>query len=130
MAKAAAAAKTGDARRAAIQLFDAVNQPITFEKVSPVRQQRWLDNANTMPLLFTGTPAAPTSCEQLGAIKVPVMVVGGSISRDHFRYGTQALAKCLPPGTESVQIPNAPHIWPAGNPEAAAKAILDFIAKH
>ena len=130
MAKSAAAAKAGDSRQAAILLFDAVNQPNTFDKVSPARQQRWLDNANSVGPLFAGGGPAPVSCAELGAIKVPVMVMGGALSRASYRYTDEALLRCLPPGTESFWVPDAHHIWPAENPEAGAQAILNFVSKH
>ncbi len=130
MGKSVAAAKAGDSRRAAVLLFDAVNQPRTFEKALPAGQQRWLDNANSVAAMFAGGGPAPVSCAELGAIKVPVMVMGGALARASYRYTDEALLRCLPPVTESFRVPNAHHIWPAENPEAGAKAILNFIAKH
>jgi len=130
MGKSVAAAKAGDSRQAAVLLFDAVNQPNTFDMASPARQQRWLENANSVGPLFAGGGPAPVSCAELGGIKVPVMVMGGALARASYRYTDEALLRCLPPGTESFQVPNAHHIWPAENAEAGAKAILNFISKH
>ena len=130
MAKAGAAARSGDARQAAIQVWDAVNRPHTFDKAPPELQWRWLDNANTVRAMFAGTPTKPVSCEQLAAIRVPVLVLGGELSREGYLLGNEALLHCLPAGTQSVQIPNAHHKWNEENPEAAALAILAFIARH
>ena len=130
-AKSAAAAKAGDAKQSAILLYDAVIGEIgAFQQISPSRQQRWLDNANTMAPMHAGAGAIPVSCEQLGALKVPALVIRGENTRNNFRYGNQAALECLPRHTESAVIANAPHPWPLVNPEAGAKAILAFVAKH
>jgi pimeloyl-ACP methyl ester carboxylesterase len=88
--KTRAAAKAGDARQAVMLLWAAVlDDPDAFQKASPVQQQRWLDNANTLALSFaddTGR-ALTVTCEQLGALKVPALVVTGEKSRASFRYG-------------------------------------------
>lgn len=120
MAKAGTAAKAGDSEQAAILVWDAVNRPHTFDKGSPGLQKRWLDNAKTVRPMFAGTPAKPVSCEQLAAIRVPVMVLGGDLSREGYLLGNEALLRCLPTGTQSIRIPNAHHKWNEENPDATA----------
>jgi pimeloyl-ACP methyl ester carboxylesterase len=80
--------------------------------------------------MLTGAPAGPLSCEQLGATRVPALVLSGELSRDGYRFGNEALLKCLPAGTPHVAIANAHHKWNEENPVAAAQAILAFISKH
>jgi pimeloyl-ACP methyl ester carboxylesterase len=130
MGKVSAAAKAGDSHRAAVSLFDAVNQPSTFDKASPAVQKGWLDNAKTIAPMFAAPAAPPISCEALAAVKVPVMVIGGALQRASYRMTNEALLRCLPPGTRYVELPNAHHIWPAENPRDGAQAILAFIAGH
>jgi len=115
-----------------ILLWAAVlDDPDAFQKATPVQQQRWLDNANTLALSFADTGRAlSVTCEQLGALKVPALVVTGEKSRANFRYGNEMLVSCLPKGTATAVVPNAPHNWFAANPAGAAKAILAFIAQH
>jgi pimeloyl-ACP methyl ester carboxylesterase len=128
MAKAVAAAKAGDDDRAAMLVWDAVNQPYTFDKAPQSQQKRWLENARTTgPMLSGATPRA-VSCEQVMAIKVPVAVISGELSRDGYRFGNEALLRCLPAGTPYFRIPDAHHKWNEENPDEAAKAILGFIA--
>jgi len=131
-AKARAAAKAGDAKQAAMLLWAAVlDDPDAFQKASPVQQQRWLDNAKTLALSFADAGSAfSVTCEQLGTFKVPALVLTGENSRANFRYGNEMLVSCLPKGTATAVVPNAPHNWFATNPTAAAKAILAFIAQH
>jgi pimeloyl-ACP methyl ester carboxylesterase len=132
-AKTRAAAKKDDARQAVMLLWAAVlDDPNAFQKASPAQQQRWLDNAKTLALSFADNTsrALTVTCEQLGALKVPALVGTGEKSRASYRYGNETLVGCLPKGTATAVIPNAPHNWFAVNPTAAAKSILAFMAKH
>ncbi len=127
--RAAAAAKAGDAKQAAILLFDAVSgETRAFQKATVARQQRWLDNANTIGLMYGDAPPG-VSCEQLLAIKLPMLVMQGEKSRRYFAQGVEKLLSCLPDGTSRAVVPNAPHMWYAVNPRPGAEVILDFIAK-
>ena len=82
----ATAAKSGDAKSAAILLFDAVNQPHTFEGISVARQRGWLQNARTLRPMFAGKPAPTLTCERLRELRVPTLVVGGALSRSNFKH--------------------------------------------
>jgi pimeloyl-ACP methyl ester carboxylesterase len=106
-AKTRAAAKAGDARQAVVLLWAAVlDDPDAFQKASPAQQQRWLDNANTLALSFADTGRAlSVTCEQLGALKAPALVVTGEKSRANFRYGNEMLVSCLPKGTATAVSP-------------------------
>jgi pimeloyl-ACP methyl ester carboxylesterase len=126
-----AAAKSGDDERSAILLADAVlGDAQGFERWPSVRQQRWLDNARTMKPMYSGRPTAPVSCEQLKGLRVPALVVRGEHTRESFKFGHDALLACLPPATPSAIIPGATHFWGQDNPQAAAEAVLAFVAKH
>lgn len=130
-AAVAAAAEAGDAVRAAILLFNAVmDDSDAFSKATAERRQRWLDNAHTIRLMFGGPDPTPLTCEALRLMKVPALVLGGENSRLNFRLAIDRLMACLPRGTELAVIPNAPHFYAPANPEATARAILSFVAKH
>ncbi len=132
-AKASAAAKAGDARKSIILFYNAIlNDPQAFQKAPMVSQQRVIDNAKTMTLLWArpANNALPTTCEQLGSLRVPALVVTGEKSRANFRYGNETLLGCLPKSTATAVIPGGTHMWFAENPHAAAQAILAFIAQH
>lgn len=130
MRRVAEIAKTGKAREAAILLFNTVNAPVTFAHVSAERQKNWLDNQNTVAPMFSDSVGIPVSCAELSALKVPALVVGGEKSRANFRLGNAALVACLPTGTESIQVPGAPHSWAAHDPQFAARVVMEFLAKH
>jgi pimeloyl-ACP methyl ester carboxylesterase len=130
-AKTRAAAKAGDAKRAVMLLWAAVlDDPDAFQKFSPAQQQRSLDNANTLALSFADVSRPSITCEQLGALKVPALVMRGENTRASFRFGNEMLVSCLPKGTATAIVPNAPHNWFAANPYGAAKAILAFMQQH
>ena len=130
-AKSVQAAKAGDDKQAAILLYNAVlNDPDAFRKAPLAIQQRVLDNARTLSPLFARPNTLPTTCEQLGSLKVPALVVRGENTRANFRYGNETLLGCLPKNTATAVIPGAPHNWFEANPDAGAQAILAFIAQH
>jgi pimeloyl-ACP methyl ester carboxylesterase len=130
-AEAAALAAAGNHRHAAILLFDAVvGSPGAFDKLSSGAQERWLSNSRTVPLMFADRTRKPVSCEQIGKLQVPALVIGGDSSRISQQAGNDALMKCLPPDTTRAVVPNATHVYWLTQPEATARAILQFIAKH
>jgi pimeloyl-ACP methyl ester carboxylesterase len=130
-AKSVEAAKAGDDKQAAILLYNAVlNDPDAFRKAPLARQQSVLDNARTLSIYWAHPTTLPTTCEQLGSLKVPALVLRSENSRANFRYGTETLLGCLPKNTATAVIPGATHLWYEANPDAGARAILAFIAKH
>jgi pimeloyl-ACP methyl ester carboxylesterase len=131
IARATAAAKSGDAKQAAAFFFNAVlGDPAAFEAAPAMRQERWLDNANSLAPMFGGAAPRPISCEEFGAFKIPVLVMRGENTLEAFAQGNDALIGCLPKGTSTAVVPNAPHVWYPVNAQAGAAAILEFVAKH
>lgn len=130
-AKSVEAAKAGDHKQAVILLYNAVvNDPDAFRKAPLASQQRVLDSARTLSPYWARPTTLPTTCEQLGSLKVPALVVRGENTRASFRYGNETLLTCLPKNTATAVIPGAPHTWYDANPDAGARAILAFIAQH
>jgi pimeloyl-ACP methyl ester carboxylesterase len=129
--RSAAAAQAGDVRQAAILLFDAVqDDPAAFENAPPARQERWLANARTLPLMFAGAAPLQVTCEELASLKVPVLIMRGQLTRANFALGDDMLLSCLPRGTELAVVPDARHMWYSVTPRAGADSILAFIARH
>lgn len=125
------AAMAGDDKRAAILLANAVlGDSDGFSKWAPARQQVWLDNAKTIKPMFAGPTPKPVTCDQLKALKVPVLAVRGANTRASYKYGYEALLPCLPQASEAFIVPDAMHVWPSDNPPGAASAILAFLAKY
>lgn len=127
----ATAAKAGRPRESAILLANAVlGDPAGFDKWTPVRQARWLENERTMLPMYSGAGPKPVTCEQLNGLRVPVLIVRGEKTRDSYRYGHEALVACLGSKAASAVIPNAMHPWGSDEPEVSARVIRAFIAKH
>ncbi len=131
IAESDAAADRGDAKQAAILRFNAVHgDPAAFQNASAARQERFLDNARTLRPMSHGAAPPPVRCEDLAALRVPAMVMGGDATRANFRFGDEATIACLPKGTATAIIPNAPHMWYPIAPVAGAEAILSFVEKY
>jgi len=129
--KVQAALSAGDLRQATILTYDlgVIGEPGAFEKLPAEQQQRRLDNAKTLGMRGDAGPI-PVTCEQLGALRVPALVVRGENTRPSRRHLHERLLSCLPKTTTSAVIPRGNHSWPQANPEDSAKTILTFIAKH
>jgi pimeloyl-ACP methyl ester carboxylesterase len=129
--RSVAAAQAGDVRQAAILLFDAVqDDPAAFENAPPARQERWLANSRTLPLMFAGAAPPQVTCEELGSLKVPVLVMRGQLTRANFALGDDMLLSCLPEGSALAVVPNGRHMWYSVAAREGADSILAFIARH
>ena len=127
--KSIAAARARDTRQSTILLIDALfGQPGAWDRQSPELQQRYLDN-QAFSIAFTSVPQPPTpSCERLGTLKMPVLVIEGQHTVPGFRVGNDRLMQCLPQGSRRAVIADAPHLWTVANARAGAEAILAFVA--
>lgn len=85
-----------------------------------------LDNARTLPLLFSAPPAPPISCEQLGQIKLPTLIISGADTIPYFSHIGKWVADCIPRARREV-IPNTTH--DAQNEDVATynRVLLDFL---
>jgi pimeloyl-ACP methyl ester carboxylesterase len=121
--------RQGDTVGATVQLVKAVTgQADGWDRLAPDARQRFLDNqASWIPL--ARAPQVPsTSCEALGKLPMPVLVMEGERTVAGFRVTNDRLMQCLPPTARRAVVPGAPHMWYPANPAAASKQILDFVA--
>jgi pimeloyl-ACP methyl ester carboxylesterase len=125
-AQSAAAARAGDMKLSAKLLVNAVlDDPMGFDNATPAAQQRTLDNAATMGPYSRQPPAAPVTCDQFRALKMPALVILGEKSRAVFRVGAEMMATCL--DARIARIPGGRHDWFAALPDDGARAILGFL---
>jgi pimeloyl-ACP methyl ester carboxylesterase len=121
-------AKAGDGAGATRVLMDNVNsEPGTFDRFSPGWRAMQLDNARTVPMMFTAPPPPQLTCDQLAQIKVPVAVVRGELTRPYYRIISEAASRCIP-GSKLVVVPGARHLWPGQEPAAFSAALRSFLA--
>lgn len=125
-AKAAAEGRLGDAE---VAMIDAVAERAGYHAAMPERVRAITrDSAHTLPWQLLRQPPAPaTPCDQLGQLKVPVLMARGATSRPMFQEVTDAAARCLP-GRKHLVVPGHNHMWPGDDPEGFAKAVLAFVA--
>jgi pimeloyl-ACP methyl ester carboxylesterase len=119
----------GDAERGARLWFELVNNrgPRTFDAQPEAFRRMWLHNFNAR------RPPAPVpeplTCEQLGAITKPTLVVGAEHGMRYSRRIVDVLAGCIS-GSRSTIIPSVTHFMSYQEPDAFNEAVLGFLSNH
>jgi non-heme chloroperoxidase len=118
----------GDAERAAVLFFETVNNrgPGAFDTQAEGLRRMWLDNACAKP---AAPDRRPLTCEQLGAIKAPTLVIGGEYGMRYSAAITHALVPCIP-DSRLVVIPRVTHFMSYQQPDAFNEVVLGFLAQH
>jgi pimeloyl-ACP methyl ester carboxylesterase len=126
-----AAAKAGDAVGATRMMFEWVNNQGSgaFDAQPKAVRQMILDNARTVPLMFSAPPPPAISCATLSGVKAPTLVIRGAQTRRHYSLVAEFLIRCIP-GSQLVTIPRATHWMSHQNPVAFNEALLQFLARH
>lgn len=107
----------------AVRTFiDTANGPGTFDRMTAVERQANLDNRMAL-----GLPIAPSpSCEEVGSVAMPTLIVRGDSSPAFLHAMMDALAACLPSAKHAV-VPNASHAMFVDNPGAFNAVVLPFL---
>ena len=122
-----AAADRGDSDAAVEILMDGVNGHAgDFQRLPQSVRSMMQQNGRTLPLLFAAAPPPPISCEDLAKLDFPVSFVVGQDTRAFYKMVSKAASRCLP-GSRFIEVPNARHLWPAQNPAAFSRLVLDFL---
>jgi pimeloyl-ACP methyl ester carboxylesterase len=122
--------KEGD-RADALKKFYALvtgTTPDAFDKLAAPAKLMFEENSRTLPLLLSGE-LPPVTCEALGKVKAPTLVVEGARTPAFFSEIDKAVVSCIP-GSRLVNIPDASHPMSAENPASFNEAVLEFIAKR
>jgi len=98
-----------------------------FDSQPGERQELQMDNARTMPLLLAQSTPPIITCDDLRALRVPVCVAYGELTRPVFGVVSRAAARCIQGGRHRV-IPSANHMWPDEDAAGFSAAVLDFLA--
>jgi non-heme chloroperoxidase len=122
-------AAEGDDERAAKLWFELVNNrgPGTFDAQPEALRRMWLDNFKTRRPP-SSTPE-PLTCEQLGGITTPTLVVEAGYGMPYSRRIVQVLAGCIP-GSQLAVIPSVTHFMSYQEPDRFNDLVLGFIAQH
>jgi pimeloyl-ACP methyl ester carboxylesterase len=126
------AVKAGNAPAAAVALVDWLYQsPGAWNAMPEHRKAYYRDNAPTLAPALRNDAATPRpTCEAIGRVRLPVMVMDGTETPLAFRITNDALFACLTGGAERAHIPRAGHFWYVDNPRGGAEVILRFLASH
>jgi pimeloyl-ACP methyl ester carboxylesterase len=90
-------------------LLDWTNaHPGTFAKLTPEQKTEALANASALRHMLAAPPAPPISCETLGQLVPPVLLIEGGRTNPYYRLATAALRRCMP-HPEHVTLPAAGH---------------------
>jgi pimeloyl-ACP methyl ester carboxylesterase len=119
----------GDAERAAKLWFEVVDNsgPGTFDDQAESFRRMWLDNfGSTRP---GAPPPEPLTCEQLGAITVPTLVLGAEHGMPYSRRIVEVLAACIP-GCHLTVIPGVTHFMSYQAPDVFNETVLDCLVQH
>jgi pimeloyl-ACP methyl ester carboxylesterase len=127
---AVAAVEQGDAEKATRLLIEGVFQmpPGGFAGQEQEVRTMQLDNARTMPLLFSGPPWEVT-CAMLKGFDRPTLIVHGAESNAYWPHVAEVMEECLPQGEMAAQ-PQVNHNGPMRDPAGFAMIIEDFVAEH
>lgn len=95
-----------------------------WARLSPAEQARMLDNAHSVR--SSAAPQPAHTCEAVGRLTVPVLLVGGEASPRRFGETLAGLARCLP-AAERVTIPSAGHDFPLTHAAEFGAALARFL---
>lgn len=125
-----AAVEEGDAEEATRLLIEGVFQmpPGGFDRQPQELRAIQLDNARTMPLLWSALPWEVT-CDMLKAFDKPTLIVHGAESNPYWPHVAEVMEECLPQAEIAAQ-PKVNHDGPVRDPAGFAAMIEDFVAKH
>ncbi len=131
LAPARQAALAGDPDAATRHFFEAVaGQPGLWESLPEERRQLMLPNGRMLRLFFS-SPLDNNiiSCDELGQLRAPTLIVKGDRSIPFFQLTGDAVARCMP-GSRVAVIPNSGHGMSQQNPAAFNKALLEFLERN
>lgn len=97
-----------------------------FEALPEGARAMFLENAHTVPKMFAAPPATPMTCEDLGGIEAPVLILYGTDTLPFFEAAAKEVAGCLPNATLEER-PGEGHGAPLQNSDAVISKILAFI---
>jgi pimeloyl-ACP methyl ester carboxylesterase len=130
LAAVRSAAEAGDDGAATRLFFDWVNgQPGGFELLPRQAQRAHLCNGRTIALHFAAPPPPRLSGVDLAALRVPLTVTMGELTRPFMRICAHAVHRSVP-DARLVTIPNARHSASSQNPTGFNHAMLEFLAAH
>jgi pimeloyl-ACP methyl ester carboxylesterase len=131
LAPALAAATSGDADKALRLFIEGVFAlpDRGFDRQPESLRTMALDNARTVLPLAMAPPPAPLTCEQVGTIKSPTLVIKGANTHAWYSMMAETLAHCVP-DAQLVVIPAGKHDAPIRHAAAISDVLRNFLDSH
>lgn len=119
--------KGGDLEAASLRFLEAVfrMEDGAAEAEPQEWQEIWKTNGRTIPGMLAIDTDDPATCDDLGGIKVPTLVVQGERTLTRYAMMADRVAECLP-NALSVVMPGVNHDGPYRRPEDFAHVALNF----
>jgi pimeloyl-ACP methyl ester carboxylesterase len=99
-----------------------------FEQLPEESRRLYLENAHTVPKIFAMPPPRPMTCEDLGSIQTPVLIIWGTETLPYLEAVAKEVAACIP-NAKLEEIHGAKHSAPMLDHEAFLEKTLSFIRK-
>lgn len=130
-APVAAALENDDHHEAARKMVEHVfeMQPGGFASIPSENQQIFLDNARTIPLVFNDITNDMYTCDYIGNVKAPTIVVAGENTNKWWQLMAKQVAQCHDNG-QLVSMPGVNHIGPAADVEAFIEIVMNNVNKN
>ena len=110
----------------AARAWEAGNCAGSWERMPPPIRQMIADNIVTMTAPMIGSDPPIATCEQVGAWRMPVMLVQSSRPAPFFADILDGLRRCNSAIAPAVVVPDSTHNMHLGNPAFFNRVVLDF----
>ena len=97
-----------------------------FEALPEGARSTFFDNAHTVSKLFEASPPTPMTCDDLGRITAPVLILWGSQTLPFFEAAAKEVATCLP-NAALEELAGVGHGAPLQTPDLVVEKTLAFI---
>jgi len=121
----AGAVKNGDLDEAARLMIDGSGGDGYLDRQSPEYRTIIRDNISSLPRLMAQDPPPKITCEDLSALKMPVSIVHGSLTRPVFSIPSRAAARCIR-HARHLEIPGVGHLWPQESPREFSAVVEEL----
>jgi pimeloyl-ACP methyl ester carboxylesterase len=100
--------------------------PGSWSSIPASLQEMFVDNTRTLPLFFLSGSAAEVTCNDLGAITLPTLIINGAQTLRFFSAVGERVAACIP-GSRREVIDHASHAVETEHAKVYGDLLLAFL---
>jgi len=123
--KARALLEAGKDEEAVRTFVDEIGGAGTFDRLLESDRRRMLDNRMALGLPLS----PPPNCQQVGLLRMPILLVTGADSPPFLQAGVKGLSDCNP-AAKRVTVPKAAHAMHIDNPAVFNAAVIRFLNEN